>query len=207
MLIEQRVEEPLLRCPDHGHILGTTARYYEGESGTELVEQSVVDLARKPAFLGGDRCCVVYGYGSVARRVYKRLEREVPGILVLYDAPCVPLVLLPLALVARAHSGLIRIVNPGAAAVVFSSLTNLAMAELYSFRVSLLPSVLEHVRRKRWRANPGRVIGDDPTYFCLGTDGDNPDSKTGSYTWCSHGSECPMDFIEALEPYIIRQGK
>ena len=62
--------------------------------------------------------------------------------------------------------------------------------------------LISHVRRNRWRSQPGEVAAKDSNYFCFGFDGDYAYDPEGRlYAWCAVGSRCSPELTNAIAKY------
>jgi hypothetical protein len=155
--------------------------------------------------LNEQRACVLFGRGSQTRREYRELG-QIAGLRILWQGDFVPWWLLPLAIIAASHGGLVQVTDRAQATQAMLRLADLAMVELHCFRADLLDAVVQHVRQKRWRADVGHLVGNDPSYFTLGVDGDSHESATGAFAWLSYGVECPDDLRSSvLAPHTERR--
>ena len=165
-------------------------RYFE----SELDEAGLASLLSSISSLGplsaDDRTCALFGFGSQTRDLYRTLG-DTSGLDVVWRGDFGPWWLRPLTFIAAAHGGLIRVRDTGAVPEALTPLAHLAMVELYSFKSELWQRVEEYVLRAQWRSFIGLMIArEDPSYFCLGVDGDDPD-VAGYKVWCTFGPECP----------------
>jgi hypothetical protein len=195
-LTERSITELKNQNASHAFLHSATSSYRDGPMTPGELKSIMGHLSSRGDLANENRACVVFGRGSQTRQVYRELANT-PGLSVLWQGAVVPWWLLPLAIVAAAQGGLVRVTASDQAGRAMLRLTNLAMVELHSFRADLLEGVVQHVRQNRWRASIGRLVGKDPSYFTLGVDGDNSDCATGIFAWSSYGSECPAE-LKAL---------
>jgi len=197
---------PTLRENGHGHVYQETTEYFNGAIGSSDLERLLESVTNAASLLEPGRACVIYGYGSSTRSLYRQLD-ELDGIVVLWHANFGPWWMKPLLSVAASRGGLLQVTNREAAAVAFLPMAHLAMVELYSFRAELLPSIVKYVRKNTWRSFIGTLLGEeDPSYFCLGVDGDVPDNDLDYFGWVSFGGECPVD-LQQVAPSTSKGGK
>jgi hypothetical protein len=193
---ERNVADLRAKNPGHAFLHPATSCYRDGPITSSELASIIEQVSACDTVANDKRVCLVFGRGSQTRGVYRELERT-HGLEVLWQGPVMPWWLLPLALVAAAHGGLIRVTERTQAPQVMLRLAHLAAVELYSFRAELFPSVAQHVGQTRWRANIGHLVGNDPTYFTVGVDGDSHDAPTGIFAWVAYGAECPQDLKSA----------
>jgi hypothetical protein len=170
----------------HPHILEPTCAYYEGSISDQEFRTIVSRLALCDDLFGPDRACILFGYGSQPRRTYVEM-RKTPGVRVVWEGPCMPLLAYPLSYLAAAQAGLVVVENGPAVQTALPMLAQCAMVELYSFSAPLLTRICTHVKRRRWRSKVGSIIGGDLSYYCFGLDGGWDEYPA----WYSYGPECP----------------
>lgn len=168
-----------------------TFKFFAGEPDRARLAAILENIASQENLLGDGRSCIVSGRGGQTRSVYKHLS-SLSGIELMWDGSGLPLWAYPFSWIAASHMGLIRIDDRRQLVEVFDILSNRALVELHSFSTELLSGICNHVRRKKWRSKIGPIVGTDPTHFSFGADGDNFDSNTGIFAWCSFGRECPI---------------
>ena len=191
-LTEQSIRELKAQNPKHVFLHGATSSYHEGPVSPAELASLMKRVSDCGNLVNEKRACVVFGRGSQTRQEYREIG-QIRGLSILWQGAFTPWWLLPLAIVAAAHGGLVLVMDGSQAAPLMLRLSNLAMVELYSFRADLLDAVVEQVRQERWRADVGPVVGNDPSYFTVGIDGDSHESVTGVLAWVSYGADCPAD--------------
>jgi hypothetical protein len=196
-MTERSISELRARHPNHVGVRGATSAFHEGPIARAELASLMTRVSACEDLLNEGRACMLFGRGSQTRQEYRDLAR-IEGLSILWQGEFVPWWMLPLALIAASHGGLVRVMDRTRAAQAMLRLADLAMVELYSFRVDLLDEVLEHVRQHRWLADVGRVVGNDPDYFTVGVDGDSNESATGAFAWASYGAECPADLKSSV---------
>ncbi len=192
-LIERSVAELRKDNPQHPWLLKETSRYFEGEPDRDQLTAIFEGIASSEQVLGDGRICLVLGLGNQTRKAYWYLK-ELPGIKLHWDGPCLPILAYPISLIAASHMGLIQIQDIRQLVEAMSILSNHAMCELYSCSANLLPKIRDHVRRRKWRSQMGPIIGSDPSYYFFGVDGDYQ-GDTGAIAWCSFGPNCPIGYL------------
>ena len=191
MLVQQDVAA--LRGNGHVHVSTRTAEYFNGEIDSNGLRELVTQIGGAPGLLGSGRVCVIYGYGSCSKSLYRYLQ-TLDGIDLIWHADFGPWWMKPLLFVVASHGGLMQVTGRDDLAAAYGPLSHLAMVELYSFRESLLPSVTDYVRHAGWRSFIGELIrAEDDSYFCLGVDGDSMNTELDYSGWASFGEDCPND--------------
>ena len=146
-------------------------------------------LAESDAVSGQGRTCALFGAGSQTRALHRELA-STPGLEVVWHADFGPCWLRLLGPFMAAHGGLVRILDASVLPETVRALANLAMVELFSFDSEHWPGVKEHVRAERWQSRVDTVLAsEDPSYFCMGIDGDPMDSQAYA-VWTRIGTEC-----------------
>ena len=148
------------------------------------------------------RTCLVFGHGSQPPYLYEDLSKH-KDIELFWTGPFIPRLFWPLSLVVSCQSGLLRVNSSGAARVALHTLSYRGMVEVLSFSSNIANQVAQHVRRRRWRARPGEIVGRDPTYFLFGVERDHPSAETGIIGWCSFGPDCPPELRTFVEGLVV----
>jgi hypothetical protein len=194
----EQLDVPALREAGSSHIYPRTLEYFHGESNTDGPKHFIDQVAEAPSLLSPGRVCVLYGYGSRPTNTYRWIQ-DLEGIDLIWHDDFGPWYLKPLQFVAASHGGLMRVTERSALIETFGELAHLAMVELYSFRKSLLPGVIDYVRQMKWRSFIGTRIGaEDESYFCFGVDGDSTNTDLQYFCWASYGEECPDDLRQLV---------
>lgn len=174
------------------HVFDTTVKYFSGALTATEYRQCRHALATTALIAEPAHTCFVFGYGSQTRYAYGVVSGH-NDIELLWTGPCLPLLLWPLSVPVACQSGLLRINDATAVRVALQLLSYRGMVELLWCSSSLAQDVQRHVRRNRWRARPGNVVGRDPTYFLFGVERDHPTYATGIVGWSSFGPKCPSE--------------
>jgi len=174
------------------HIFDTTVKYFHGALTSAEYRTCRRALATNPLITESGRACFVIGYGSQPRSTYRLVSRH-NDVDLIWTGPCIPLFLWPFSLLAACQSGLLRIRGPKAVSVALHLLSYIGMVELLWCSSTFADDVIRHVRRMRWRAEPGTVVGKDPTYFLFGVERENPTYETRIVGWSSFGPRCPSE--------------
>lgn len=196
-LTERSIAELKTRNANHALLYGATSSYRDGPITPAELASIMQHISACGNLANEKRARVVFGRGGQTRQSYRELG-QTQGLSILWQGAFLQWRLRPLVIVAAAHGGLVRVTDSAQAARAMLGLADLAMVELYSFRADLVEAVVHHVRQDRWRASVGRLVGNDPTYFAIGVDGDSRDSATGAFSWVSFGSECPEELKSSV---------
>ena len=203
-LSEDKLKRRLMR--GDSFISDTTHECFEGDINEGAISTLGTLVSLRPSSGAVSRPCLLFGYGSQSRRTYSELKKQ-NGIRTLWDGPILPIWAYPISLIAACHGGLLLIEDSAATARALTTLAFQAMVELYSFSQALVPEVKAHVAANKWRSRIGSVICKDPSYFCLGIDGDNAQAKTGVFAWCSWGRQCPDELVREVRDWIEAQSE
>lgn len=187
-------------------VFSSTIKFFEGELSAAEYRLFRCLLRTAPFGVESGRTCFVFWYGSQPPHVYKVLSTH-SDIEVLWNGPCLPLLLWPLSLVFSCQSGLLRANRSEAARVALHLLSNRGMVEVWSFSSNIGDEVAEHVRRRRWRARPAEIVGSDPTYFLFSVERDHPYIETGIQAFCSFGADCPAELQSFAESLVAKDAR
>ena len=183
------------------HVFSATIKFFEGTLSAAEYRYFRSILRTAPFGVESGRTCLVFGYGSQPRHVYEILSTH-NDIEVLWNGLFLPLLFWPLSLIVSCQGGLLRANRSGAARVALHLLSYRGMVEVLSFSSNIADQVAQHVRRRRWRARPGEIVGRDPTYFLFGVERDHPSAETGIVGWCSFGPDCPPELQTIAESLV-----
>lgn len=186
------------------HVFSATIKFFEGTLSAAEYRYFRSLLRTAPFGVESGRTCLVFGYGSQPRHVYKVLSTH-DNIDVLWSGTCCSLLLLPLSLGVACQSGLLRANHCTAARVALHLLSYRGPVEVLSFSSNITDQVVRHVRRQRWwgfRGWPEEIVGNDPTYFLFNVERDNPHVETGIQALCSFGPDCPPELQTIAESLV-----
>ncbi len=183
------------------HVFSSTTKFFEGELSTAEYRAFRRSLGTGPFGVETGRTCLVFGHGGQPRHVYDILSTH-NDIEVLWNGLFLPLLLWPLSLVVSCQGGLLRANRSEAARVALHLLSYRGMVEVLSFSSNVADRVAQHVRRRRWRARPGEIVGNDPTYFLFGVERDHPSAGAGIIGWCSFGPDCPLELQRIAASFV-----
>jgi hypothetical protein len=198
MLSERNISDVRAGWPEHFHVYAEAPnRYFEGKLDDAALSALLRRIGESTGLSNESRTSALFGFGSQTRHLYGTLD-DMPGLDVVWEADFSPWWLRPLGLIAAAHGGLIRVGDARAVPEAVQQLAHRAMVEAYSIRSETWQRVRAYVLDRTWRSFIGSVIGrEDPSYFCLGVDGDSPDTEA-YVVWSSFGPECPGDLQRAV---------
>jgi hypothetical protein len=152
--------------------------------------------------LGEDSLCAIFGYGAKTKSTYSEIDK-LPGAEVVWLGNFGPWWLSPLLWIAASKGGLVKVKTRDQITTILKELGSLAMVELISCPAAMSDELIAHVRRRRWRSQPGEVAAKHSNYFCYGFDGDYAyDSEGRIWTWCAVGSHCSPDITNAIAKYV-----
>jgi hypothetical protein len=168
-----------------------TARCFEGALSDEELEALTEGLSGSQDLTNGFRDCLIVGYGGQMAASYAWLEQtlEVDSLWYGWWGPWWTGFLFWFAV---GHGGVVRVNEPSVAKDIFGTLSSRSTVELYSFGRQYREAVEDHVQRKTWQSEIGIIVGDDPSYFCLGVEDDSLLVSSGKFAWCTFGAECPL---------------
>lgn len=185
-------------------VFSSTIKFFEGELSAAEYRYFRSILRTAPFGVEAGRTCLVFGHGSQPRYLYEDISKH-KDIELFWTGPCIPRLFWPLSLVVSCQSGLLRVNSSGAARVALHLLSYRGMADVLSFSSNIADQVAQNARQRRWRARPGEIVGNDPTYFLFGVERDHPHCETGIVAWCSFGPDCPAELQAFAENLVVNE--
>jgi len=167
-----------------------TAEEYDFEGSKEGLRTHILSIME--AIKYANKACYVVGMGGTTRETYAKIE-GMAGVSLIWSRSVLPRYLRVIAGLVASESGLIRIDDAEKISVVFSLLTEMAMAGVYVFDQEYEAAFVEQVTSDLLPADLSYGIKADPGYFVYVVDGDSHESKTGIYEIVSYGHKA--DFV------------
>lgn len=161
-----------------------TAKEYHFEGSEEGLRAHILSV--KDAIKHANKARYIVGMGGTTRETDAKIK-GMAGVELIWSRSVLPKYLRIIAGLVASESGLIRIEDVEKFPVVFSLLTEMAMAGVYVFDQEFEPEFVEQVTRDLLSADLSYGIRADPGYFMYVVDGDSHESKTGVYEIVSYG--------------------
>lgn len=163
-----------------------TAVEYSFEGSEEGLRSHIASI--EDAIKSANKACYIVGMGGTTREAYAKVG-EIAGEGLIWTRSVLPRYVRILSRLVASESGLVRIDDAEKFPIIFSMLTEMAMAGVYIFSQRYESAFVEEVTNDPLSADLAYGIKVDPGYFMYVVDGDNHGVKTGICEIVSYGRE------------------